>query len=398
MSFRKIVLAMMMIVALLIALNWYFVAKKAPGSGGNADTDVQDAPIPVTAVAAAISDVPVYLTALGTVQALNTVTVNAQVSGQIKAIHFQEGQEMKQDDLIAEIDPRTFQAALDQAEAKARQDAAQLSASRSTLSRYQNLSQKHFVAAQDLENQSQIVSQQEAMVSADQAAVANARTQLGFTRIVAPITGVAGIRQIDVGNLVSANTGGGIVVLTQIHPLNVIFTLPQQSLDEVRSADTTALPVTAYNRTDSHPIAQGVLKVIDNTIDAQTGTFRLKAEFQNEKSELWPGQFVNVKLQTRTLHDALVIPVPAVQRGPESSYVYLVQGDNTVAMRTIETGMTAGDGGVLVTSGLKRGDRVVTEGQFRLKPGAKVLPLAPGENAPALSAEELKKAAVVRKK
>lgn len=384
--------ALAVVIVLVVGLLGWRLLNRAPKSGASGPAGAATAPVPVTVVPAVTRDVPVYLTALGTVQALNTVTVNAQISGQLKALHFAEGQEIKQGELIAEIDPRTLQATLDQAEAKKKQDAAQLVASKSTLARFEELMKKNFVSGQDLENQRQTVRQQEALVAADEAAASSARTQLSYTRVVAPITGVAGLRQIDVGNLIQANGNTGIVVLTQIHPINVIFTLPQQDLDEVRTA-ADALPVTALNRADSHAIAQGVLKVIDNTIDTQTGTFKLKSEFANEKGELWPGQFVNVKLQTRTVHGGLVIPVQAVQRGPDSSYVYLLQGDNTVTMQNITIVGEAGDTGTLVTSGLKVGDKVVTEGQFRLKPGAKVLPLAPGESAPALTAEELKKAA-----
>jgi len=314
------------------------------------------------------------------------VTVNAQVTGQLDAIHFTEGQEVRKGALLAEIDPRTFQATLDQALAKQQQDQAQLSASRSTLRRYEELIRRHFVSAQDLENQRQAVRQQEALVAADAAAVANARTQLGYTKIIAPITGVAGIRQIDVGNLVSAN-GSGIVSLTQVHPINVLFTLPQQDLGAVRAASGRNPPVTALDRIDTHALAEGVLTVIDNNIDPQTGTFRLKAEFANEDTQLWPGQFVNVRLQTQVVGDGLVIPVQAVQRGPDSNYVYKLADDDTVSVQAVTTGGDAGEGRVLVTHGLAAGERVVTEGQFRLKPGARVLPLAPGESAPAVAAD-----------
>ena len=391
MSRWKLALAIVIVLVLGVLgwRLWHTTSAAGDGRGGGAKAE---APIPVTVVAAATRDVPVYLTALGTVDALNTVTVNAQVSGQLKAIHFTEGEEIKQGALIAEIDPRTLQSALDQADAKKKQDAAQLSASKSTLARYEELIKKSFVSAQDLENQRQVARQQEALVAADEAAASSARTQLSYARITAPITGVAGLRQVDVGNLVQANGSTGIVVLTQVHPINVIFTLPQQDLDQVRGA-STELPVTALDRSDSHAIAQGVLKVVDNTIDTATGTFKLKAEFPNPNSELWPGQFVNVQVQTKTVKGALVIPVQAVQRGPDSSYVYRLQPDSTVTMQTVETGGDAADSGVLVTSGLKAGDKVVTEGQFRLKPGAMVLPLAPGETAPAMTAEELKKAA-----
>jgi len=380
-------------IAVLVAgiVAWRLWSQRAPTAtrGGGAG----DAPVPVTVVAAESKDVPIFLNALGTVQALNTVTVNAQVSGQLMAIHFKEGEEVKQGSLIAEIDPRTFQAALDQALAKKKQDEAQLSASRSTLARYEELIKQHFVAAQDLENQRQTVRQQEALVAADDAAISSARTQLSFTKITAPIDGIAGIRQVDVGNLISANGSTGIVVLTQVHPLNVLFSLPEQNIDLVRTSGSPAdsLAVTALDRNDSHEIAQGVLKVVDNQIDTTTGTFKLKAEFTNLQNTLWPGQFVNVRVQVRTVAGGVVVPATAVQRGPDGSYAYVVQGDNTVAMTALEVGDEASDSTVLIKSGLKPGDKVVTEGQFRLKPGSKVQPLAPGEAAPATSAEELAK-------
>ncbi|MBA8882807.1 efflux RND transporter periplasmic adaptor subunit [Dokdonella fugitiva] len=390
-------LALIVVVLLVVGLvGWrIFHSAAAPaaagrrGAAGNAD-----APVPVTVVAAANRDVPVYLTALGTVQALNTVTVNAQVGGQLVALHFAEGQEVKQGDLLAEIDPRTYQAALDQAVAKKKQDAAQLSASQSTLARYEELIKKNFVSAQDLENQRQTVRQQQALIAADEAAIASARTQLGYTRITAPITGIAGIRQVDVGNIVQANAGSGIVVLTQVHPVNVMFTLPEQNLESVRSAQAAAaagLEVAALDRTDAHVIATGALKVIDNQIDTTTGTFKLKSEFANADAALWPGQFVNVRVKLRTVAGGLVVPATAVQRGPEGNYVYALQADGTVAMKPVTTAGDAGDDAVLVASGIAAGDKVVTEGQFRLKPGSKVQALAPGETPAPPSAQELSK-------
>ena len=286
---------------------------------------------------------------------------------------------MKAGQLIAQIDPRTFQSALDQAAAKKKQDEAQLSASRSTLARFEELIKKNFVAAQDLENQRQLVRQQEALVAADDAAISTAKTQLGYTRITAPIDGIAGIRQVDVGNLVTANSGTGMVVLTQVHPINVIFNLPEQNLELVRATDaSTPLPVTALDRGDSHPLAEGVLKVIDNQIDTTTGTFKLKSEFANLENTLWPGQFVNVRVKVKTVGNGLVVPATAVQRGPDGSYAYVVQADSTVKMTPLKLGDEAGDNTILVTDGLNVGDKVVTEGQFRLKPGSKVQPLAPG--------------------
>ena len=382
-------------VVLVAVIGWrlYSSRQGAAGAGMRGGPgSANDAPVPVTVVAAEQKDVPIYLKALGTVQALNTVTVNAQVSGQIKSINFAEGQEVKTGDLIAEIDPRTFEAAYDQAVAKKKQDEAQLSASRSTLARYEELIKKNFVAGQDLENQRQLVRQQEALIAADEAAASSAKTQLGYTKITAPITGIAGIRQVDVGNLVAANSGTGIVVLTQVHPINVIFSLPEQDLDTVRGEQANeALSVTALDRNDSHPIAEGTLKVVDNQIDTTTGTFKLKAEFTNEKNVLWPGQFVNVRVEVKQVKGGIVVPATAVQRGPDGSYAYVVQGDSTVKMTPLELGVEASDNTILVTKGLNAGDRVVTEGQFRLKPGSKVQALAPGEAAPATSAAELDK-------
>ena len=392
-------IALIVVVLLVAALVGWHIFSSHSASGGpggmrgggteGADSD----PIPVTVVAATTQDVPVYLPAQGTVQALNTVTVNAQVSGQLKALHFAEGQEIKQGDLIAEIDPRTFQASLDQAAAKKKQDAAQLVASQSTLARYEELMKKNFVSAQDLENQRQTVRQQQALVAADDAAVSSAQTQLGYTRIVAPINGVAGIRGVDVGNLVTAN-GTGIVTLTQIHPINVMFPLPEKDLESVRAAQAKspdAVEVIALDRTDAHEIAHGVLKVVDNQIDTSTGTFKVKSEFANADGSLWPGQFVNVRVKVRTDAGAVVVPATAVQRGPDNSYAYVLQADNTVAMKPVVPGGDAGNDNVVVTSGLAAGDRVVTEGQFRLKPGSKVHALAPGETPAAPTAEELAK-------
>lgn len=377
---KWIAVAVVVLVAGMLGWRMFGQSETQRGRGGPAGRE-GDAPIPVTVVAAATRDVPLYLTALGTVQALNTVTVSAQVSGQLQAVHFAEGQQLRKGDLIAEIDPRSFQAAVDQASAKLKQDQAQLAASRSTLQRYEDLIAKNFVSAQDLENQRQVVRQQEAQVAGDRAALDNARVQLGFTRIIAPIDGLAGIRQIDVGNLVQAN-GSAIVVLTQVQPLNVIFNLPQQDMAQVREADATPLAVTALSRSDARPIAEGVLKVIDNSIDTSTATFKLKAEFPNTDNHLWPGQFVNVRLAVRTVADGIVVPATGVQQGPEGEYAWVVQDDSTVQMQPVTTAGSVDGGEVLVADGLVAGARVVTEGQFRLKSGIKVKPMAPGEVAP----------------
>lgn len=394
MSRWKIALLVVVVIVLAV-LGWRFL-KPAPGAGPARGPGEEQAaaPVPVTVVEATTRDVPVRLDALGTVQALNTVTIAAQVSGQLKALHFEEGAAIAKGDLIAEIDPRTYQATLDQALANRKQHVAQLTASKSTLQRYEELSAKNFVSAQDLENQRQTVRQQEAQIAADDAAISSARTSLGYTRISAPIGGIAGIRQVDVGNLLQANAST-IVVLTQVQPINVMFTLPAQDLETVRVARREGtLPVSALDRTDSHVVAgDGALTVVDNQIDTSTGTFRLKAEFPNADKSLWPGAFVNVRMQVRTVKDGLVVPTQAVQRGPDGDYVYLLESGDTVKMQPVHTAGEVDASHLMIDSGLAAGDKVVTEGQFRLKPGAKVTPMAPGEVPQAPTAEEIKKAA-----
>ena len=392
MSRWKIALLLVVVIVLaVLGWRWFTPAAGRPGQGPGKEQAV--APVPVTVVAATTQDVPVHLDALGTVQALNTVAVAAQVSGQLKALHFEEGAAIAKGALIAEIDPRTYQAALDQALASRAQHLAQLSASRSTLKRYEELSQKNFVSAQDLENQRQAVRQQEAQIAADDAAISSARTSLGYTRITAPIDGIAGLRQVDVGNLLQANAST-IVVLTQVQPINVIYTLPAQDLDSVREARAAGtVPVTALDRSDSHAVANdGVLAVVDNQIDTSTGTFRLKAEFPNPDNALWPGAFVNVRMQVRTVEDGLVVPTQAVQRGPDGDYVYLLEPGDSVKMQPVRVAGEVDASRLMIASGLSAGDKVVTEGQFRLKPGAKVTPMAPGEVPKAPSAEEIRKA------
>ena len=364
-------------------------AGQAGGNGKGGDTP----PVPVTVVPVVRQNVPVYLTALGTVQALNTVTVIPQVGGQLLSINFKEGQPVEKGQVLAQIDPRTFQASYDQAVGRRNQDQSLLATARSNYQRSQDPKYSQYVAKINLVTQKNTVVQYEAAVAADEAAIRDAKVQLDYTRIRSPIDGLAGIRAVDPGNVVT--TSSAIVTLTQLHPINVMFTLPEQNLDMVRRAAQGAQPlqVTALDRVDAHPIASGgVLKVIDNQIDTTTGTFRLKSEFGNEHNELWPGQFVNVQLLVSTVDGGLVIPSQAVQRGPDGDYVYQVQADNTVKMQPIVVAGEVGDSHVMVGSGLNVGESVVTDGQFRLKPGSKVNPLKPGEVPAAPTAAELQKA------
>ncbi|MDE3210094.1 MAG: efflux RND transporter periplasmic adaptor subunit [Pseudomonadota bacterium] len=383
-------IALVVIAVVVLAVVGFRLVHK-PAGQGKKGADATP-PVPVTVVPVVRQNVPVYLNALGTVQALNTVTVNPQVAGQLMSINFTEGMPVKKGEVLAQIDPRTFQASYDQAVSKRNQDQSLLATARSNYQRSQNPKYSQYVSKMDQDTQRNTVAQYQAAVAADDAAIRDAKVQLDYTRIRSPIDGLAGIRAVDPGNVVGTSTA--IVTLTQLHPINVMFTLPEQNLDMVRraAAGATPLQVTALDRVDAHPIATGgVLRVIDNQIDTTTGTFRLKSEFSNDANVLWPGQFVNVQLLVNTVDGGLVVPAQAVQRGPNGDYVYLVQGDNTVKMQPVVVAGEVGDSHVMIGSGLKAGESVVTEGQFRLKPGSKVNPLKPGEVPAAPSAAELEK-------
>ncbi len=363
-----------------------------PGAG-DGDAAAQDSgPVPVTVVAAATQDVPVYANALGTVTALNTVTVNPQVGGQLMSLNFREGEEVKKGQLLAQIDPRSLQASLDEAAAAKRQNQALLATARANYQRSNAPEYQQYVAKTDLETQRNQVSQYEGAVAANDASMRAAQVQLQFTRIVAPIDGIAGIRGVDVGNIVS--TSSSIVTLTQIHPIYVAFNLPERQLTAVRQGQASApLDVAALDRGDAHVISgDGKLDVIDNVISSDSGTFGARAIFPNTDNALWPGQFVNVRLQLSTIGNGVVVPTQAVQRGPDGDYVYVVGNDSTAQMRTVTQGVEVGDSHVQITKGLKSGERVVTEGQFRLKPGSKVNALKPGETPPEPTEAELKAA------
>jgi membrane fusion protein, multidrug efflux system len=348
-------------------------------AGGNGQ---DNAPVPVTVEPTVKQNVPVYLTALGTVTALNSVTVNPQIGGQLWTINFKEGQAVKKGDVIAQIDPRTYQAAYDQDVAKQKQDEAALATAVSTLNRNQELVAKGYVAALNMDTYRNNVAQLKATVIADEAAARSAKVQLDFTKIISPIDGVAGIRNVDPGNVVTTTTS--IVTLTQIQPIYVIFSLPEQNLEAVRDAfqnGANKLEVIALDRSDAHPLdTSGFLQVIDNQIDTTTGTFKLRAQFNNPDNKLWQGQFVNVQLRVKTVAGGLVVPAQAVQRGPDGDFVYKLQvADKTVAMQPVTVAGEVGDSHVMISKGLDEGDQVVTEGQFRLKPGSKVQALKPGE-------------------
>ncbi len=371
------------IVALIAAgIAWVLVGQAPPASsqrmGRGARTGMATQATPVLAVPARAADVPIRLDTVGTVQALNTVTVRPQVDGQLIWIGFREGQDVRKGDLLAQIEPATYKAALDQAEAKKAQDQANLANARIDLERYARLAKSDYGTKQQADTQRALVQQLEALVRADQAAIDTARTQLDHATITAPINGRTGLRLVDEGNLVGASTTAGIVVITEVQPIAAIFTLPQQFLRQVNTA-VAAGPVTAEamdsdNRT---VLDRGMLEVVDNQVDPTTGTVKMKASFPNANRQLWPGQFINVRLQVGVRKDAVVVPSAAVQRGPNSTVVYQVEEGDTVALKTV-TVLQQDETQAVIGEGLVAGERVVTSGFSRLTNGSKVQVSAPG--------------------
>jgi len=326
--------------------------------------------IPVSIAQVEKADFPVYLTSLGTVQAFNTVVVRTRVDGQIDKIGFQEGQTVHQGDLLAEIDPRPFQAVLDQAKAKKVQDEANLANANLDLQRYTKLGE--FATRQQTDTQRSQVAQLTAQIAADDAAIANAQTQVDYTQIKSPISGVVGLRQVDVGNIVNAATQTGIVTVTQVEPIAVIFTAPEGQLPYISEAQKVApLKTIAITTDGKKPLAEGKLAVINNQVDTTSGTIRLKAVFDNKDHALWPGQSVSTRLLVKTLKDATVVPDDAVQHGTSGLYAYAVTDDNKAELRKVKVSQSI-DGRSVIEEGLKPGERVITGGQFKVQPGSAV--------------------------
>jgi membrane fusion protein, multidrug efflux system len=329
--------------------------------------------VPVTVAAAQRRDVPIFLGALGTVQASNTVSIHSQVDGKLLSVNFEEGQEVHRGDTLAVIDPRPFQAVLDQARGKKAQDQAQLISAQKDLERFLNLNSKGFETQQNVDQQQAKVDMLKAAIESDQAAIESAETQLSYATIMAPLEGLVGFRQFDAGNIIHANDLNPLTVLTQIRPATVIFTLPQKNLATVREAMLRGkVSVLAFDQDDGHPLAQGELILIDNQIDQTTSTIRLKAQFPNADERLWPGEFVNVRVQVDTRNDAVTVPPAAVQRGPQGPYTWIVSPDQTVEQRPIESSLVNDDSVTIVTKGVSAGDQVVVNGQYRLQAGTRV--------------------------
>ena len=360
---------LVLVVAVLGYLVWQ--ARLAPASNA-AIAPTEPPAVPAEVVTAIQRDVPTYLSGIGTVKAFNTVTVTSRVDGMLDRIAFTEGQTVKAGDLLAQIDPRPFQAALDQAVARKAQDEAQLANAKLDLQRFTNLAVHQFTPVQQLDAQRATVAQLEAQIRGDQASIDASQTQLGYTTIAAPIDGRTGIRLVDQGNIVHATDSTGIVVVTQLQPISVVFTLPEQDLAAVQSALAAGtVDVLAAGRDGSRPPAQGALAVLDNQIDQTTGTIRLKATFPNRDGALWPGEFVDVRVLARTEQNALTVPSTALQRGPGGYFVYTVDDDGRAAMRPVQVGQIA-DGIAVIQAGLSPGEAVVASGQYRLVPGARV--------------------------
>ncbi|MFL5066741.1 MAG: efflux RND transporter periplasmic adaptor subunit [Xanthobacteraceae bacterium] len=347
-----------------------------------------DAPVPVLAAQAKLADVPVYLDGVGTIKALNTVTVRPQVDGKLMRILFKEGQDVERGYVLAEIDPITYQALFDQVTAKKAQDEAQLANARLDLERYNRLVASNSATRQQADTQKAMVAQLEAQVKLDQAAIDNAQAILGYTKIIAPISGRTGIRMVDEGNLIRAGDAStGIVMITQIKPLSVFFSLPQQQLARVnRAFAREPLVVEALGSDNKSVVDRGTLQVVDNQVDQTTGTVKLKAEFPNADLQLWPGQFVNVRLLIETLHQVVTVPTAAVQRGPNGTFVY-VMNEDAVAVRPV-TVSQQDDAQAVITSGLKAQDRVVTTGFARISDGTKVAAANADETPPPAASSE----------
>jgi len=328
--------------------------------------------VPVTIAAAASRDVPIYLDALGTTSAANTVTIRSQITGTLQTVNFTEGQEVKQGDTLAVIDPRPLQATLTQAQAKKAQDQALLISAQKDLARFAELAKKDFATQQSLDQQQAKVDQLKATIDADQGAIDNAQTQLSYATITAPFNGRVGFRQVDAGNIVHPTDANPLTVLTQIKPSIVIFTLPQKNLGAVREAMLRgAVAVLAYDQDGAKQLATGELLLIDNQIDQLTSTIRLKARFPNDDSRLWPGEFVRIRAQIDAREHVVTIPPPALQRGPNGLYAWVIKSDNTAEQRNLDAQTVDGDT-VIVSRGLKAGENVVVSGQYRLQAGTRV--------------------------
>jgi multidrug efflux system membrane fusion protein len=365
---------------------YYFATPRADAAINSADGTKAKAkgppPIPVTIQRVQSSDFPVYLNGLGTVQPYNTVTVRSRVDGQVTKVNFRQGDIVKEGDLLVQIDPRPYQAALDQAQAKKAQDEANLHNAELDLARYSTLAQQSFASRQQLDTQQANVNQLTAQVKGDQATIDNATTQLSYTTIKSPLTGKTGFRLVDPGNIVHASDTTGIVSIVKLQPISVVFTAPEENIGTINNALAAGtVPVTALASDGTKTLARGHLALVDNQVDQASGTIRMKATFQNKDNALWPGLSVATKLLVETKKNVVVVPNDAIQHGPDGLYTYVVGDGNKVELRNLKVG----DEGAMQTvalDGLKAGERVVVAGQYRLTKGAVVDPREANVPAP----------------
>lgn len=366
---RRIIMVALSAVAIGGAAAWYLLQTSEPVRAAKPPAAAK---VPVSVAVASRQDVPIYLVGLGTVQASYTIGIHAQVDGKLIEVNFTEGQHVKAGEALAKIDPRLYQAALDQAKAKKGQDEAQLVSAEKDLVRSKVLAKQNFQTEQIVDQQQAKVEQLKAAIAADAAAIDTAQTQLDYTTIVAPSEGRIGMRLVDPGNLVRASDQGSIATLTRLQPVSVVFTLPSRSFDDVRDAMARgAVEVTAFDRDNARAISTGTLLLVDNLIDQATATIRLKATFANKDERLWPGEFVNARLLVETRKNVLTVPSIAVQRGPQGLLAWVVGEGNVAKAVPIEVGPTTGDL-TIVTSGLEEGARVVTNGYYKLQQNSPV--------------------------
>src|SRR5262252_6096786 len=374
---RAIGIAVVLALAAIVAV--WRLSPSAQVQPAAAQTPAQG--IPVTAGTVAIKDVPVFLHGIGTVQAYNSVAIKSRVDGQIVKVEFKEGQDVKEGDLLFQIDPRSYQAALEQAQATKQKDEAQLAGAKLDLERYSKLLGTGYQTRQSYDNQTTQVAQLQAAIRGDEAQINTAKINLGYTDIRSPIDGRLGARLVDKGNIVHANDNTALVMITEFKPIFVSFTLPQETLDDVHQNNKQApLVVRAFSGDGKKQLAEGKLTLIDNMIDQSTGTIHLKARFDNEDERLWPGEFVSLRTILSTRRGVATVPQQTVQQGPNGHYAYVIKPDNTVERRTVEIASIQ-DGIAVVTKGLTAGERVVVDGQYRLTEGARVNPAA-SSNSP----------------
>jgi membrane fusion protein, multidrug efflux system len=353
-------------------------SKQKGGGAGKGGRGGAQMTIPVAVAKAEVRDLPILLNGLGSVDAFNTVAVKSRIDGQLIKVNVKEGQEVKQGELLAEIDPRPYEVQLSQTQATLFKDQAALKDARLNLERFQQLYKDGVISKQQFDTQGSLEAQLDGAVRADQAQVDTVKLNLVYTRITAPVSGRIGLRQIDVGNIVHASDPNGLLIITQLQPIAVIFSLPQDNLQAVsQHMRNGKLPVDAYSRDDQTKIASGFLTTIDNQIDVTTGTGKLKAVFENRDRSLWPNQFVNVHLLLEVKKNNTVVPSAAIQRGPQGTYVFVVKPDNTAEMRNVAVSISQGNL-TAISQGLKPGELVVTDGQDKLQPGTKVAVRGPG--------------------